>query len=82
MSYHHCLKKLNNLSNKLVHNLEFLKSKLVLNSLFKISVIDEWHINSWEKISDDTIEEWEIVLQELWNIGISHSSNQYNVLLS
>jgi hypothetical protein len=46
----------------------------------EVAVVDERHVYARKEILDDTVEEREIVLQELGHIGVTHGSDQHDVL--
>ena len=54
----HSLKKLNDFHDEWFHNLELPFSQNVSDGFIKESIVDEWNINTREKIIDDTLEEW------------------------
>jgi hypothetical protein len=61
--------------------LKFLLSELVFDSDLQLSVVNEWDVDSREKVVNNSFKKWKIVLQELRDIGVSHGSDEHDILL-
>jgi|LauGreDrversion4_2_1035121.scaffolds.fasta_scaffold05488_12 hypothetical protein len=81
VSNDHGFKQLNNFLNVFGRSLVFNLPQLILNSFLELTIIDERNDNTWEQIIHDTLEQRKIVLKELRDIGISHSTNEDNIFL-
>ena len=53
----------------------------MLNSDLQLPVVNEWDVNSREKVVYNSLKKWKIVLQELRDIGVSHGSDEHDILL-
>lgn len=79
MSHSHRLEQLNDFNLEGVNPDEILLLKLLLDSLLQLRVLEEWHLNSGEKILNDTSEEGQILFEEFGHVRITHSSNQEDI---
>jgi hypothetical protein len=74
------LEKLDDLRDEGWNNLQLVLAQLSLNLLLKKSIVDIRHIDTREKILDDSREKWQIDLQELGHIRVTHGPDEQDVL--
>jgi hypothetical protein len=79
VTHHDCFHELNDLCEELLWLLVVDTVQLILNGSLQRTVIDVWNLYFREQIGNDAHEQWQIVLQELWHVGVSHGSDQHHI---
>lgn len=60
----------------------FVLFQYVLNSIIEVRIANTRAVKSWEKVSDQTKEQRDILIHKLWQIHVSESAHQHHVLLN
>lgn len=79
VTYHDCFHQLNDFSEEFLWLLIVKAVQLVFNGSLQWTVVDVGNLDFGEKICNDTHKQWQIVLQKLWHVRVSHGSDEYNI---
>jgi hypothetical protein len=52
-----------------------------LHSIYKHIILSVLKFDSWKQISNDSIEQWEIIFHEFWNVRVSNCSDKNQIFL-
>ena len=74
------LVRLNDLGDESRHALQAGHFELVFDRSLELPVVDEGHVDAREEICYDALEEGQVVLEELGDVGVAHGSDEQDVL--
>lgn len=55
--------------------------KVVVDGTLEVGVAVGGHFHPREQVTDDALEQGKVLVQEFWDIGVSHGPNQDDVFL-